>query len=102
MEEEDYVFLTLRCRDCEQDNCIFQPIGSFVRNKEGCTRKVSEETAAKFKHYTEEVMPFWRFHSLEYVKKAYEEVINFLFSEIYSAPIGQRLDPDGKVRLSGY
>ena len=54
----DEVFLTLRCRDCEQDQCVYQPNGTYIKNKEGCTRKVSEETAARFKHYMEEVVPF--------------------------------------------
>lgn len=54
----DETFITLRCRDCEQDYCVYQLKGSYIKNKEGCTRKVSEEDAARFKHYTEEIVPF--------------------------------------------
>lgn len=58
--DEEFTFITLRCKNCEQNRCVFQPNGTFIKNKEGCTRKVSEETAARFKHYIEEVVPFWR------------------------------------------
>ena len=41
-------------------------------------------------------------HNKQYVQQSYEEIMNFLEQKIYSAPIGQRLDPKGKVRLSGF
>jgi len=54
----DEFYLTLNCRDCEQDKCVYHPQGRVIYNKEGCTRKVAEETAAQFKHYMDEVVPF--------------------------------------------
>ena len=96
----ELTYLTLRCKNCEQDKCVFCPIGKIARGKEGCTRKVSEETAAKYIHYTEEVIPFWKHLALPQIKQQYNEIINFLFNEVYSAPIGQKLDSNGKVKTS--
>ena len=98
--EDDFIFLRLRCKDCEQDLCAFQPNKTIIKNLEGCTRKVSEETAARFHHYMKEVIPFWKQHDESYVRQSYKEIIEFLFSQIYSAPIGQRLDSNGKVKGS--
>lgn len=38
----------------------------------------------------------------KYVRESYKEIIDFLYTKVYTAPIGQRLDPNGKVRPSGY
>ena len=93
----DETFVTLQCRDCELDNCAFCKNGTYLYGKEGCTRKVSEETAARFQHFNQEVLPFWKTYTLQQINKSYIEHINFLFREIYSAPIGQKLDKYGKV-----
>ena len=74
----------------------------MIHGKEGCTKKVNEDVAAQFYHYTEEVIPFWKMYDKEYVRKSYQEILDFLYQKVYAAPIGQRLDPDGKVRSSGY
>ncbi len=101
-EQEDKVFIKLNCHDCDKIDCgIAKKLVPF-ESKEGCTRKVSEETAARFHHYTEEVIPFWSEYNQQYVRQSYKEIIDFLEQEIYTAPIGQRLDPKGKVRLSGF
>lgn len=52
------MFLTLKCKYCEQDQCIYCPIGKIVIKDEGCTRQVSEEIAAQYQHYMQEVIPF--------------------------------------------
>ena len=93
------MFLSLSCRDCEQDKCVFSPIGKWIKGKEGCTREVSEETAARFNHYMNEVIPFWKTYSVDFVRQSYKEIITFLFNEIYNAPIGQKLNAEGKVSL---
>lgn len=54
----DTVVLTLRCRDCENDNCVYCPNGRYIDGKEGCTRIVSEEDAARYEHYMKEIVPF--------------------------------------------
>ena len=101
-EQKDKVFIKLNCHDCDKIDCgIAKKLVPF-ESKEGCTRKVSEEVAAQFQHYMEEIIPFWPEYDQQYVQQSYQEIINFLEKEIYSAPIGQRLDPEGKVRLSGF
>ena len=57
-EQEENIFIRLNCKDCEFIECNIHPCGRTIRKKEGCTRKVSEDTAAKFYHYIEEVVPF--------------------------------------------
>lgn len=56
--EEEYSIITLRCINCENDQCELAKKYVLFKSKEGCTRKVDEETAARFKHYIEEVVPF--------------------------------------------
>ena len=98
--EEEKVFVSLQCRDCELDICVFCPNGSYIYGKEGCTRKVDEDIAAEFHYYTEEVIPFWRTYTPQQAKQSYKDYISFLFEKIYSAPIGQKLDRRGKVPVS--
>lgn len=100
--EEEYCFITLRCIKCEKELCGLARNYIPFDSKEGCTRKVSEETAARFKHYIEEVIPFWNMYDSSYQKRSYIEIINFLFEYIYNAPVGQKLDYFGKVRTSTY
>lgn len=38
----------------------------------------------------------------EYQDKMYQEIMDFLFNNIYSAPIGQKLDWHGKVKGSSW
>lgn len=75
------------------------PKGRYVFKKEGCTRLVTEKVAAQYFHYTEEIIPFWKTYTLKQVKQSYLEIINFLFNHVYNAPIGQKLDKNGKVSL---
>ncbi len=100
--EPEQTFVKLSCEDCDFIECGIKLKNTIIRGKEGCTKKVSEDVAAQFYHYTEEIIPFWKLQSEKYVRESYKEIIDFLYSEIYSAPIGQRLDPDGKIRASGY
>ena len=101
-QEKEDVFVKLSCKDCDFIECGIKLNGTIIRGKEGCTKRVSEEDAAKFYHYTEEIIPFWKTYDVEHVRQSYKEVIDFLYNKIYTAPIGQRLDPSGKVRESGY
>lgn len=97
MYEEEKLFITLQCRDCELDKCIYCPLGKFVVGKQGCTRQVTEDTYAKFIHFQEEVVPFWKTYSPQQAQASYNEYIDFLFSEIYTAPIGRLLDKNAKA-----
>lgn len=58
LEEKENVFITLNCLDCDFAECYIHPRGRTIIGKEGCTRKVEEDIAAKFYHYIEEVIPF--------------------------------------------
>lgn len=95
-----YEYITLRCTHCDKTLCGIARSWIPYESKEGCTRKVTEEDAAQFYHYTEEVIPFWKYYSLEQVQKSYKEIDDFLQTKIYSAPIGQKLDVWGKVKIS--
>ena len=52
------VYITLHCKHCENDNCIFYPIGSYIVNNEGCTRQITEEDSIRYEHYIKEEIPF--------------------------------------------
>lgn len=101
-EEPEEVYLKLNCIDCEFVECKIAK--KYVKNdsKEGCTRKVPEQDAAKFYHYIEEVIPFWKMYPADHIAKSYNQIIEFFYDYIYTAPITQRLDPRGKVKASGY
>lgn len=58
MVDEGKTFITLRCIDCENPTCDISRKYVFQNSKEGCTREVSEEVAARYYHYMEEVVPF--------------------------------------------
>lgn len=94
---DDEVILTLHCRDCECEDCKMHPNGKLLINREGCTRRVSEETKDKFFHYMQEVLPFVRtYKNRPRAKEKIDEIEHFLFSEVYSAPLGQKLNKDGR------
>ena len=90
-------FLTLRCSECEYVECPIIPNGTYWKGKQGCTRKVLKNIEDAYEHYFKEVLPFWKTYSSEKKKRSYQEIIKFLYNEIYSAPLGQKLNSDGKV-----
>ena len=51
-------YVRLSCKDCDFIECGIKLNKTIIRGKEGCTKKVPEETAIKFYHYTKEVIPF--------------------------------------------
>lgn len=91
--------ITLRCIDCENDACCYSRKYFPYESLEGCTRVVSDEVADKHFYYMNEVAPFMNIKSsTEKTAPQYKKIIDFLFNEIYSAPIGQKLDTKGKVK----
>lgn len=93
------MYITLRCRDCENTQCNIYPKGVYVSETDlrGCTRKVSDDDAAKYHHYIHEVAPFMYMDtSKEYKNTQYKNIINFLL-HIYSQPLGQKLNKNGKI-----
>ena len=57
-QEKEDVYITLNCADCDFAECGIKLKNTIIHGKEGCTKKVSEDTAAQFYHYTEEIIPF--------------------------------------------
>lgn len=99
MDEDNII--TLRCIDCENVDCEICRNGSFLtlESKKGCTRKVNDLDYAKYIHYMEEVAPFMYINtSTEYQNRTYNEIIDFL-EYIYSCPIGQKLNHNGKTSV---
>ena len=92
--------LVLRCKDCENMNCVYSheyiPEGSL----EGCTRILTDDAYAKYEHLLLEKWP--NAISMEYpretISQIYKEIVTFLDDETYAAPIGQKLDKRGKVK----
>lgn len=101
-QEKEDIYLKLSCKNCDFVECGIKLRNQIIKGKEGCTRKVSEEVADQFYHYTQEIIPFWKLYNEKYIQESYKEIIDFLYQKVYAAPIGQRLDPDGKIRKSGY
>lgn len=95
------VFLVLRCSECENINCVFAnkyiPYGSL----EGCTRNVSDDTYAKYIYYLEERWPneLAANYSREHISRTYSEIIDFLETEVYAAPIENKLNKQGKCKI---
>lgn len=90
--EDDYRYITLRCRHCGNMDCELYPIGSYIVEDEGCTRRVDDTEAEQWDHITKEVVPF-----LILQKNPDVEPIEDFFAAIYQKPIGQKLDKYGKV-----
>ena len=92
--------LVLRCRDCEHVNCIYSHKYIPENSLEGCTRIVTDDTCAKYEHYLLEKWPnaLAMNYPKEHISQIYSEIINFLDSEIYVAPIGQKLNKHGKIK----
>lgn len=93
------MYITLRCRDCENTQCSICPKGNYIAENDmrGCTRQVSIEEAARYQHYLQEIAPFmYMATTKEYQNTQYKNIIDFLYY-IYTRPIGQKLNKNGKV-----
>lgn len=96
---ENYTYVTLRCGQCENPSCALCPLETYIpiESKRGCTRRMSEIDAAKYKHYIEEVLPFLhKAKNKEAMSRIYSEIVDFLF-HVYSLPLGTKLDKYGKA-----
>lgn len=87
--------IKLICRECENQECIYCPLGSYIPefSKRGCLKKVSEEDSLKMYHYLYEVVPLMQTGAS---KEKYEEILNFLNERIYTAKTVNLLDAKGK------
>ena len=99
---DEFNFITLRCRDCENYKCSTAARYIDYNSKEGCTKRIPSALADKYYYYSAEVWPFIIHddrYSKSYIDEIYQKYINIL-EEIYSYPIGKRIDPRGKAILS--
>lgn len=91
------MFITLKCRECDNIDC---PIArEYIPDDsiEGCTKDVTEEDAEKFYYYTEEILPFVRqYENFDVAQKRLDEIYIFL-NHLYGLPTGNKLDSKGKV-----
>jgi hypothetical protein len=86
----DEQIVRLYCQDCECTNCTCGPRWYPYDGEAGCTRKVPEELAIEYFHYTNEVMPFLYLDTKrEYQTREYKNYIALL-DKLYSAPLGQK------------
>lgn len=96
---EDFIFLKLNCKDCENQSCMIYPNGYYLRGKEGCTRKVTQEEKDRFTHYMNEVLPFVRtYKNKEVAHNTIVEIEEYL-DYIYTRPLGNKLDKYGKIKI---
>lgn len=87
------MFVTLRCQKCDNIDCPIARNYVPYDSLEGCTRKVSESLATKFRHDIKEVLPFaWKREDSKFIFNAVEKDLN----EVYAAPVGCKLDAKGK------
>lgn len=87
------MFVTLRCQKCDNADCPIARKYVPYESLEGCTRNVSESLATKFRHDIEEILPFaWKREDSQDVFDMVERDLN----EVYSSPIGCKLDAKGK------
>lgn len=92
--------LVLRCRDCEHINCVYSHKYISHDSLEGCTRIVTDDTYAKYEYYLSEKWPnaLAMNYPREHISQIYGEIITFLDNEIYTAPIGQKLNKLGRIK----
>lgn len=93
------MYVTLRCKECENTNCPICPIGKYIddNNLCGCTRLVSNDDAAQYYHLLKEVAPFMYMNtSKEYKNTQYKNIISFL-EYLYTLPIGTKINKNGKA-----
>lgn len=91
------MFITLKCRECDNIDC---PIArEYIPDDsiEGCTKDATEEDAEKFYYYTEEVLPFVRqYDNTKTAQERLDEIYIFL-NHLYNLPTDNKLDSKGKV-----
>lgn len=94
------MFVTLRCKTCGKMNCEYARDYIQEDSEEGCTRQVSEESAEKFIHDTQEVLPFLRNRPrTESTDKTFS-AIEENFKVIYSSSLGRLIDSKGKIDMA--
>ena len=94
---EDLIPLRLYCWNCDAAECEYARKYSYQDSLYGCTRWVSEEVAAQYIHYREEVIPYWPQYSSDWVNDSYFEIYNFLQNQIYNQPLAAKFDNKGEI-----
>lgn len=94
------MYITLRCKDCDNIDCgiarRFIPEDSL----EGCTREVNDEIAEMYSHYANEVLPFVPLYkNFKTACDTTNKIYDFL-RQVYAAPLGRKIDQRGKATTS--
>lgn len=88
----------LRCGECENISCCYANKYIPMDSLEGCTRKVTEDMEIEYYHLINEVAPFMYMNTTkEYQNNVYHQIIQLL-NNIYSMPIGVKLNKKGKAK----
>jgi len=95
--DEDLVFLRLYCWNCDAIECKYAKKYAPINSLNGCNRQVLEENFAQYIHYLEEVMPYWKQYSADWVNDSYFEINNFLQNNIYNQPITALFNGKGEI-----
>lgn len=90
MIDDDKVYITLYCRECDNEFCVTE--SKYPRKNDGCTRQVPQSIADEYYYRTDEQYPLMlkndRF-SAEDKARAASELIQWEHDNIYSAPLGK-------------
>lgn len=88
------MYISLKCRDCDNTDCDIARQYIPDDSQEGCTRRVDDLTSNMYHHLVDEVLPFAALRN--YPMRELNEGQELLY-KIYSCPIGRKLDVRGKA-----
>lgn len=93
--------LILKCSECENEFCAYAKKYVPIDSKEGCIREVSEEVFDKYFYLINEKWPMIisSEYPMTHINSTYQEIVQFLYSEIYTAPVKQKISKSGKVKF---
>ncbi len=97
LDNEDLILLRLYCWNCDAIECPYAKKTASINTLYGCNKWVSEETAAQYIHYLDEVIPYWKQYPLEWVNNSYFEIYDFLQNQIYNQPTASLLNDKGEA-----
>lgn len=91
--------ISLKCEDCENDDCDISRFYIPEGSEEGCVREVPFDLYIKYEHMLYEVAPFMYMGTKkEYQRNAYREIVDTLF-DIYKCPISRIIPLAKRKRL---
>lgn len=95
MNEDENLYITLNCKDCDHPTCRLNQI--IHNDKDGCVRQVDEDLFIEYYHELKEVWPFiLKSDNNKIINKKYEKIIEVL-NKIYSSPYTKQYGRGFKV-----